>query len=168
MRIALALIFISSAAACAATVPPPREVAPDVQELEATPQPAPSASPPPATSASAERAAGEVRADAVIANNRWRFKARYRQELKNDPHAEGIVRITFVIDGKGAITKTTVASTTASPALTECTAAACMQMRFAEAADGKAHSFTVPVVFGAKKPIASISASAAPSASGAP
>ncbi len=91
---------------------------------------------------------GPPGADAVIARNRWRFKACYNKQLALDPGAAGTIKVSVSTNADGEVTSATQVSSTAPAMLSACTTTAFKSMKFDPAAAAK---FTVPVVFSPKQ-----------------
>jgi len=103
----------------------------------------------PSTSSSAKTS---IDADAVIAKNRWRFKACYTAALKIDKNAGGTVRVKVHIGSAGEVTSAEAETTTLDPVLTKCIVDAFPPMQFPEPVPaGNTATFTVPVILTAKK-----------------
>lgn len=103
----------------------------------------------PSTSSSAK---SSIDADAVIAKNRWRFKACYTTALKIDKNAGGTVRVKVHVGSTGEVTSAEAETSTLDPVLTRCLVDAFPPMQFPEPVPaGETATFTVPVVLSAKK-----------------
>ena len=103
---------------------------------------------------STEAVGGEVakvkNADAVVARNRWRFKACYTKALATDPAAGGAVAVAVTVGEAGFVTSAKQVSSTLSASLTACIVAAMASMRFDEPTGGSA-KLIVKMTLSAKK-----------------
>jgi hypothetical protein len=88
-------------------------------------------------------------ADGVIARNRWRFGACYKQALVKNPTDGGTIRVLVTVGEAGEVLSAVPTSTTASSGLTSCVAASFGPMKFA-APTGGTGQFTAPVVLQVK------------------
>ncbi|MBI2393640.1 MAG: AgmX/PglI C-terminal domain-containing protein [Deltaproteobacteria bacterium] len=81
--------------------------------------------------------------DAIIAKNRWRFRACYNKELQLHPDAMGTLKVKVDVAEDGTVTGAHVMSSDVSPTLEACVLGAFRAMRFAE--EEHACLFVVPV-----------------------
>lgn len=87
--------------------------------------------------------------DAVIARNRWRFKACYNKALATDPTAGGSASFTVKIAADGSVTSTASTSGLSPTSLDACARGAFGAMKFEQ--PGPA-TIVVPLFFSTKKP----------------
>jgi len=136
------LVAAMALSACAKKADPDA-IAPVASEKKSV---ADSAPPAPAIDAEPPRDAAEDAPDAaaVLKKNQWRFRACMNAALATDPTASGKVTLELAIDAKGVVTKSSVASTTAPPALTKCIAKAGEELVFTPT--GTTTTILVPIV----------------------
>jgi hypothetical protein len=125
------------------TMPPKN---PDKPPVAPTDPPVPI---PPYTTTTAPTIGNVPDAEAVIARNKWRFAACYKQALAKNPSDGGTVRVVVTVGEAGEVSSASPASTTASAGLTSCVAASFGQMKFAPP-NGGLGQFTTPVVLQTK------------------
>lgn len=86
-------------------------------------------------------------ADAVVARNRFRFRACYQKGLVNDPSIAGRVLVTINVGPSGEVTAANAApSGNIPPSVAACIAAACRNMVFSPPDGGNA-TLRVPITF---------------------
>jgi hypothetical protein len=107
------------------------------------------AAPAPSSSSSAAAATPKVDVDAVIAQNRWRFKACYDRALARDPKTEGMVKVRVHVALDGDV-RTEVICSELPDSLSHCIAESFAAMTFPLPEGGPAQ-FTAPVVFAVHK-----------------
>ncbi len=88
---------------------------------------------------------------AVVARNRWRFKACYMKALALDPSLAGAIKVNAKVGENGEVTASSVASNdTGSSPFASCVAGAFRSMKFTPPDTGSA-SIVVPFVFSSVK-----------------
>ena len=88
-------------------------------------------------------------ADGVIARNRWRFTACYKQALAKNATDGGTIRVLVTVGEGGEVLSAAPSSSTASPGLSSCVGSSFNSMKFAPPTGGFGQ-FTVPVVLQTK------------------
>lgn len=84
-------------------------------------------------------------ANAVIAKNRWKFKACYTKELGANSDAQGTVRVTVTVSPEGDVIAANGVSPDLSPSVVSCVESAFKGMKFGT--DDNKTTFGVPIVF---------------------
>jgi len=126
-------------------VPAPSASAPPVPEMPAVPEvpEVPTVEPPAAPPTGSD-------ASAVVARNRWRFRACFTKALATDPAAGGKVEVSVTLDADGNVSDAKASSTTCSTDLTACVVDSFKMMKFA-APEGGSGTLSIPIVLtGAK------------------